>query len=138
MPRNEDFTYVPVPFHKNSPVLARLKEEASRAQERDVPYIGPYIADLLEDRDVNVYGGEQAGKWYVSHDRLSAVIEAAVQKALHATLPSLLAFATPVAQPQQPVAVIEETSEEQMEAEAVAMAASLTGWGDDDDDEESA
>src|SRR6516164_7596966 len=66
MPHNyEQFEVIQVAFPRNSPVLARLKEEAKRYTGR--ANAGPHIFELLVDRDAHIYGSAEGvgkGIWF--------------------------------------------------------------------------
>lgn len=90
MPHNyEDFEVVQVAFPRNSPVLARLKEEAKRYTGRG--NAGPHILELLVDRDTHIYGtseGDGKGIWFppsyrvkfVSNEHVSQIIPEIVEE----------------------------------------------------------
>lgn len=116
MPHNyEDFEVVQVAFPRNSPVLARLKEEARRYKGR--ANAGPHIFELLVDRDAHIYGSaEGAGKgiWFPPSYQIVT------------TVPS---EAPSEAAPSQ--AIIEESNTDEISKQAASMAAAFA----DDDDE---
>lgn len=138
MPRNLDtHVYLSVPLPRDGLLLMHLKEEAQRARGHKRTQLGPYVASLLDERDRHLYGqGEDQACWFSSHPAsLAQLIEAAVCKAMISVLPSLCTSLSTSAQviPKQ----VEASSEETIEQEAAALAASLKngGWGCDDENQ---
>jgi hypothetical protein len=114
MPYNYDeHEVVQVAFPRNSPVLARLKEEALRYKGKSV--VGPHILELLVDRDAHLYGtaeGQGKGIWFPASYQ---VVTSAPQ---------------PVTEVAQAAEIVAESKTDEIDDQAAAMAASFT-----DDDE---
>ncbi|HEX2613986.1 MAG TPA: hypothetical protein VHL10_00715 [Nitrososphaera sp.] len=134
MPRNsKEFVYIPVPVRRGSRLQQNLRNEAARATGVPANHkqiaVGPYIADLLNDRDRGIYGpeedeeGERRDRWYSTSSRfLTSLIEQTVQKVLASLGPvQMQAHVEPVK-----TEVIEEAPDDALAA----------AWGADDDDEE--
>ena len=118
MPHNyEQFEVIQVAFPRNSPVLARLKEEAKRYTGR--ANAGPHIFELLVDRDAHIYGtaeGEGKGIWFPPSYQVRLVTTTVPAEApREATL-------TPAA--------LEESDTDEISKQAASMA---TAFADDDD-----
>jgi hypothetical protein len=118
MPHNyEQSEVIQVAFPRNSPVLARLKEEAKRYTGR--ANAGPHIFSLLVDRDAHIYGsaeGEGKGIWFPP----------SYQTRLVTTAPS----ETPHETADPPPVAIEESDTDLIDKQAASMAAA---FADDDD-----
>jgi hypothetical protein len=128
MGRNlDENVYIEVPFRKDSPVLARLKEEIVQAQtsSKKKLFLGPFIAELLVRRDEQLYGEGSGDEWFkgmqVTPASLTEIVEQAVRSALVGVT---LGVATSTV-------VQEEVSEQEIiEQEAAELA---DAWGGEDD-----
>jgi hypothetical protein len=118
MPHNyQDYEVVQVAFPRNSPVLARLKEEAKRYTGR--ANAGPHIFELLVDRDAHLYGsaeGEGRGIWFPPSYQPQVIATVPPEEQLHV---------------EPPPTVIEESDTDLIDKQAASMAAAFA----DDDDE---
>jgi hypothetical protein len=118
MPHNyEQFEVIQVAFPRNSPVLARLKEEAKRYTGR--ANAGPHIFELLVDRDAHIYGeaeGQGKGIWFPpNYQVVVQVSQTRVQDEVHV----------------EQTDVVEEADATDIDLQAASMAAAFR----DDDDE---
>ncbi len=118
MPHNyEQFEVVQVAFPRNSPVLARLKEEAKRYTGR--ANAGPHIFELLVDRDAHIYGSAEGGGkgvWFPPSYQIVTTAPSEVRE----NVPS-----------KEKQTIIEESNTDLIEQQAASMAATFA----DDDDE---
>jgi hypothetical protein len=109
----EQFEVVQVAFPRNSPVLARLKEEAARYKGK--PVAGPHIFELLVDRDAHLYGtaeGTGKGIWFPpSYQTVQVVPNLAPQQQV------------------EPTDVVAESNVDDIDNQAASMAAA---FADDD------
>lgn len=117
MPYNYDeFEVIQVAFPRNSPILARLKEEAARYKGK--PVAGPHIFELLADRDAHIYGtaeGQGKGIWFPPSYQVVQVAQTPVQDEIRV----------------EQTDIVEEADATDIELQAASMAAAFS----DDDDE---
>lgn len=128
MPRpSEEFVNVTVPLKKNGATLLHLRGESREAKGGKRDNLGPYLAELLDDRDRAIYGGDSQGKWFASRmPLLQSIVKDAVKNALE-NLPT----GTFQVSASRPLEIsVEKMSEEASQAAASKLIAAF----DDPDD----